>query len=270
MTRVIVHAGFHKTGTTSLQGFLARNKNALKPWFDYYGKADFLQAGAAARIYGQRRFPWRRRRFAKAFARFLASIPDAETIVLSRETFAGAMPGHRTPLGRTITDYTPSAVPLAREITAALRTRFGRQTAVEFVYTIRERDSWMRSVYGHLLRSIHLTQDYREFRRILEKTPDLATQANIIAAAVRPVPVHVARLEEFANHPAGPAGAILLLAGVPDDMLKTLAPARHEYRAQPQHLQNQFLELNRSGKGKAELKRIKDAMIAKLREASEK
>jgi hypothetical protein len=31
MTRVIVHAGYHKTGTTSLQDFLHRNRAALAP-----------------------------------------------------------------------------------------------------------------------------------------------------------------------------------------------------------------------------------------------
>ena len=29
--RVIVHAGFHKTGTTSLQDFLYQNKSSLAP-----------------------------------------------------------------------------------------------------------------------------------------------------------------------------------------------------------------------------------------------
>ena len=262
MTRVIVHAGFHKTGTTSLQTYLARNRKALKPWFDYYGKAEFLQAGAAARIYGQRRFAWRRRAFRRAFRRFLDTIPRAGTIVLSRETFAGAMPGHRDFLGRTLTSYTPAAVPLAREITRALRRRFGPDTVVEFLYTIRERESWLRSVYGHLLRSIHLTEDYEVFRATLADTPDLREQANAIAAALQPVPVHMARLEDFSDHPAGPAGAVLVLAGVPDDLAASLPPARHEYRGQSPQMQAEFLALNRSGRSKAELKALKAAMIA--------
>ena len=79
MTRVIVHAGFYKTGTTSLQAYLARHRAALAPWFDYYGQADFEQAGAEARIYGQRPFPWRKARFRAALRRFLAGIPDAAT-----------------------------------------------------------------------------------------------------------------------------------------------------------------------------------------------
>ena len=55
---VIVHAGFYKTGTTSLQKYLARNRRALKPVFDFYGQDDFKSAGARARTYAQRPFFW--------------------------------------------------------------------------------------------------------------------------------------------------------------------------------------------------------------------
>ncbi|MFT6684656.1 MAG: hypothetical protein ACJAQV_001833, partial [Loktanella salsilacus] len=52
MVHVIVHPGFHKTGTSSLQSWLGQNRRALKPYLSFYGKADFLTAGSAARIYG--------------------------------------------------------------------------------------------------------------------------------------------------------------------------------------------------------------------------
>ena len=30
--RILIHAGFHKTGTTSVQAALRRNREALAPW----------------------------------------------------------------------------------------------------------------------------------------------------------------------------------------------------------------------------------------------
>ncbi len=112
--RVIVHAGFHKTGTTSLQDFLYQNKSSLAPYMAYYGKMDFLDAGTQARIYAQRPFPHRLIKFRYAFRAFLENIPDHSMIVLSRETFSGGMPGHHTLSGRLMTSYQRPAKRLAK------------------------------------------------------------------------------------------------------------------------------------------------------------
>ena len=155
MTRVIVHAGFHKTGTTSLQTHLAKLRQDVKPWFDYYGQNDFKNAGARARIYAQKPFLHRKLRFRLSFRAFLNSVPDAEVIVLSRETFCGVMPGHRDWRGRMLQSFAAAAVPLCRVVESELARRFD-SPRIEFVFTTREREAWIRSVYGHLLRSIHL------------------------------------------------------------------------------------------------------------------
>ncbi|MFC2970383.1 hypothetical protein [Acidimangrovimonas pyrenivorans] len=259
--RVLVHAGFHKTGTSSLQDFLRRNRAALKPWLDYYGKADFLEAGAAARRYGQRPFPWRLWLFRRQLRRFLATIPDAPLIVLSRETFAGVMPGHRDWRGRMVQGYAATAIPLARAVIAELRRRFGPGVRIEFLYTTRDRERWIRSVYGHLLRSIHLTEEFGAFRA---RFPDLAApdeEARRIAAAL-PCPVHAARLEDHAAAPAGPATPVLDLAGVPAEARARLVPAGRSNVGQTPEMEAEFLRLNRSGKARAQLKRIKDRMLA--------
>lgn len=258
--RVLVHAGFHKTGTSSLQDFLRRNRAALKPWLDYYGKADFLETGAAARRYGQRPFPWRLWLFRRRLRRFLNSIPDAPLIVLSRETFAGVMPGHRDWRGRVVQGYADTAIPLARALIAELRRRFGSTVQVEFLYTTREREGWIRSVYGHLLRSIHLTEEFEAFRA---RFPDLVApdeEARRIAAAL-PCPVHAARLEDHAEAPAGPATPVLDLAGVPARVRAGLIPAVRSNAGQGAEMEAAFLCLNRSGKAKVQLKRIKDRML---------
>jgi len=85
-------------------------------------------------------------------------------IVLSRETFSGGMPGHHTLSGRLMTSYQRPAKRLAKVIISELRRRFGPSTEITFFYTTRERESWLRSVYGHLLRSIRITDDYVSFR----------------------------------------------------------------------------------------------------------
>lgn len=258
--RVLVHAGFHKTGTTSLQNFLHRNRKALGPHFAYYGKADFLQAGANARIYGQKPFPWRMAAFRRSLRRFLATVPDGRDIVLSRETFSGGMPGHRTWRGALMTAYAPAARPLARAILAEVTRRFP-DAEISFLYTTRARDPWLASVHGHLLRSIKLTQDLDTFLAAQSATPGPEAEAATLAADLD-VPVHIARLEDLGSHPFGPAKAVLDIMGVPGGVRRNLSPAFRANTGQAADLKSTFLALNRGGLTGAALKHAKEAAIA--------
>ncbi|MDJ0824679.1 MAG: hypothetical protein QNJ16_04175 [Rhodobacter sp.] len=262
MTRVIVHAGFHKTGTTSLQRYLRENRHALAPWFAYHGTSQFDLAAERSKVYAQRRFVWRRWRFRRALHDCLASLPDADTIVLSRETLTGVMPGHRDWRGRVIQSYLPAAVPLCRDTAAALRARFGRDVRIEFVITTREQSTWIESVYGHLVRSIHLTENFAAFIAQFPNPIDLDEEAARLAERLAPYPTHIFRMEDYADSHAGPATPILDLCGVPDELRTALPPAAHANARQSADLEAAFIRLNRSGKTKADLRRIKDRMRA--------
>ncbi|MZR14688.1 hypothetical protein GQE99_16835 [Maritimibacter sp. DP07] len=262
MTRVIVHAGYHKTGTTSLQDFMAANRTALAPHFAYYGKADFRGAGADARIYAQRPYPWRLARFRLSLRRFLAAIPEDDLIVLSRETFSGGMPGHRRLGGALMTSYFGPALKLARVIIAELRRRFGRDVEIVFFYTTRAREDWIRSAHGHLLRSIRLTDDYDTFRTRFPALASPAEEARRMRGALAPVPVVTAALEDWRDHREGPAGALLDLAGIPTDLRAGLTPAGRANAGQSRDLRAAFLDLNRQDMPKAELRARKAALVA--------
>ncbi len=266
MTRVIVHPGFHKTGTSSLQSYMAKNAEVLAPYVSFYGKAAFLQAGSAARIYGQKPYPWRLRAFRASLDRFLASIPDDPVIVLSRETFSGAMPGHRRLFGRLVKDYERAAVPLGHQIVAALRGRFGADVDITFFYTLRDPEPWIRSVYGHLVRSIHLADDFDTFRARFPGLRDPAAQAASIAAKLDIHAVQTARLEDIGDHREGPASALLDLLDIPQDVRRGLPAARRANVGQDPELEAEFLAMNRAGQDKIALKRQKDRM---LREAKD-
>lgn len=261
--RVIVHVGFHKTGTSSLQSYLGKNRDLFAPYFAFYGKADFLQAGSAARIYAQKPFPWRLRAFRQRLDGFLASIPDQPVIVLSRETFSGSMPGHRKVFGRLIKGYASSAVPLGRQIIAALKARFGNEVRIEFLYTTREREAWLSSVYGHLLRSIHLTQDETAFRAQFPRFPHLADEARRIAGKLDLAAVHIVDLAEIGKRPEGPAAAVLDLVDLPADLV--LPQASRANVGQSHDLRATFLDMNRKGGTKSVLKRAKDKLVEEAR-----
>jgi len=262
MTRIIVHAGFHKTGTSSLQTYLGQNRHRLKPYFDYYGQPDFPKAAATSRIYGQRPFAWRRRQFRRAFRAFLKSVANADTVVLSRETFAGVMPGHRDILRRTVVEQSATAIALAQTIIMELHDRFGPLADIRFLYTTRQQQPWLRSVYGHLLRSIHLTEDFDAFCDRFATLPDPEIDAQSVASALAPVPVYIARMEDFIDQREGIAAALLDLAEVPVDLRDELPPATHQNKGQSAETEAAFLQLNRSGKSKQQLKLLKEQILS--------
>ncbi|WP_371169971.1 hypothetical protein [Aliiroseovarius sp. 2305UL8-7] len=264
MTQVIVHAGFHKTGTTSLQNFLHQNRKELRPYFDYYGQNDFLNAGAKARFYAQRPYPHRLHRFRRSFRRFLSQIPDHKVIILSRESFSGGMPGHRKLGGRLITSYQRPALRLARVIISELHRRFGAKANITFFYTTRDRQAWLKSVHGHLLRSINLADDFETFCTRIPDQISPTDQAQNMRFALSPIPVVTAALEDYADHPHGPAAALLDLVNVPQSVQAQLAPAPISNRGQSKAQRDAFLELNRSGLSKPELKSHKAQLLAGL------
>ncbi len=264
--RVIVHPGFHKTGTSSLQSYMAKNADVLKPYVTFYGKAAFLQAGSAARIYGQKPYPWRRRGFRRLLDQFLDSIPDDPVIVLSRETFSGAMPGHRRLFGRLVTGYQRAAVPLGLEIVASLRQRFGPEVQIEYLYTLRARESWIRSIYGHLLRSIHLRDDYTAFRQRFPRLRDPLEEARVIAEKLPLDAVHYAHLEDCGAHREGPASALLDVLNIPQEVRAGLPAAARANVGQSPDLEAAFLIMNRKSDDKIALKREKDRMLRKAKD----
>ena len=261
MTRVIVHAGYHKTGTTSLQNFLRDNRAALAPHLRYFGKGDFPAAGAHARIYAQRPFVWRLWRFRLALRRFLKTVPPGGVIVLSRETFSGGMPGHRKIGGAMMTSYTKPATRLGRAIVAELRAHFGKTVEITFFYTTRNREDWIRSVHGHLLRSIRLTDDFETFRARFADLKGPGAEAADMARSLAPIPVETAALEDYESHREGPAAAILDLLNIPADLRTKLKPARHSNPGQPEELRATFREMNGRQLTKAALKSEKDRLI---------
>lgn len=254
--RVLVHAGFYKTGTTSLQRFLGDNRAALTPWFAYYGPGDFHNAGAEARRYGQEPFPGPLKRFRLALRSFLQGVPDAENIVLSRENFTGAMPGHRDWLGEALIGF-PHAKPLLRDLKKELRRRFGPEARIETLFTTRERTAWLRSIHGHLLRSIRLEEDFEQFSARFAALGPLSKEARRLGAD------HVVALEDIALRHCGPAAAVLDLMGVPQTTQEALPAAQRANTGQDAGLQSEFLRLNRSDLPKPALKAAKEALLRK-------
>ena len=263
---ILVHAGFHKTGTSTLQTFLQVNRKALEMYFFSYGKTDFAGVGARDRRYGQRPYPWRLRHFCRGLRAFLQTIPDGQRIVLSRETFSGIMPGHQRLFG-TVRSYSRAAPALSQAIMAEPRHRFGPAVKVKFLYTTRDRASWLRSVYGHLLRSIRVREDFRRFTDNFSKEP-LSEEADQVRAALGGIPVHNAPLEKYSRAAAGPATCVLDIMGVPPNLYSELKQVGRVNPGDRLQVSEEFLALNRKLRNKQTLKAAKEEILARERKSN--
>ncbi len=262
MTRILVHAGFYKTGTTSLQDHLSEHREALAAHVRYYGPGECHGAGVLSRDYAQRPFPWRLRRFRIAVRRFLSMLPDPGPVplVLSRENFTGVLPGHRDWRRRPVIDF-PAAPKLLHVLIAELQYRFGPQARLELILTTRSRESWLASVHGHLLRSIALTDDLSTFSDRFPPSFSLADEAAHIAATIAPIPVHCAALEDLETRREGPAAALLDLLDLPCDLRAILPEAQVSNAGDPEHLRQDFLALNRKNLPRVTLKSTKSRLM---------
>ncbi|MEO1312915.1 MAG: hypothetical protein AAFV27_03450 [Pseudomonadota bacterium] len=221
--RVILHAGFAKTGTTTLQMFMVNNRVALEPHVRFYSQKRYVQAAdACRRTYKRPRNPYYRLRFAISMLRFLFSVDakDPRPIVISYEGFAGQMPG--VP-GFTTFSQAPQ---LAQTLVRLAKIRFGRHADITLVYTTRAREPWIRSAYFLVLRHRPLTDDFKTFAANLPEAPGFDHQVERVRQAVEPIPVVSERLENLSKARFGPAQIILDLLEVPAPVLDRLNPAK--------------------------------------------
>ena len=263
--RVILHPGFHKTGTSTLQRYLTSNRWRFLEHAQVFAKANFIDAGDLATAYGLQPGRQRLLQFQAALSAFLADIPDHKLTIISCEGFSGVMPGLRRPVTGTVRNFHRAAIPLARVIDAELRRRFGADLDLCFFYTLRGHESWIKSVYGHLLHAIRLTQDFESFRAGFRNLIHLDQQAEKIAASLPNIRLETAWLEDQVGRHEGPAAALLDLIELPQEVRKNLPAPSLRNSGFPPELQGEFLALNRRIKDRAELKARKRHLAAEHR-----
>ncbi len=258
--RVIVHAGFHKTGTTSLQSVLALNREALLPYFRVEilggGNRDLREIADSARAFSLNADPAELavlRGLVAVWAGGMAFAPG-QGLVISTEDLSGHMPGHRD-----LRDYA-AAAPLAGAMADGLRMALGKAVALDFLYTTRAPAAWLKSLHWQLSKHAHLRSPLEVFARNNAPAADFAPVLVAVRKAVAPAVVHEIALEDTARRALGPADALLDLTDLPADLRAALAPAPPQNRRSAYDLAPAFVALNQAGLPAPLLRRMKDAM----------
>lgn len=215
---IVIHPGFHKTGTSTLQQLLRHNRPALKGQLRIVLRGEMRDLVHAARGYSSWRDPFTLDKFAHRFRALLEKLGKMpkRVLCLSSEELSGHMPGREG-----IPDY--SAAPVLAAEMARIAAEMHPGTPLTFHLTLRQPESWLRSAYWEHVKASSMTQGWEAFAKATRPAADLAAAADAIAEAL-PCPVHRSWLEETAGQPLGPAGPLLALCGLSDDVLRGLDP----------------------------------------------
>ena len=164
--RLIVHAGFHKTGTTSIQKALDTHRAYIADNDAIILRADMMALCEAARAYSVSRSP-----LDLGIVQYEASVlaeawPDAGAVLLSSEDLSGHMPGRRglrtyvaaPSLARAMADTWQAACP---------------GIDIAFVYTTRPAAPWLASCHMQHLRSTRMTLSQDGYAQAFGASADL-------------------------------------------------------------------------------------------------
>ena len=215
--RIIIHAGFHKTGTTTVQKTLRANREDLRPHCRI-----ILRPGMVALCEAARAYSVSRSQTDLALIQYeAAALADGwaargKDIVISSEDLAGHMPGRR---GLTAYDATPRIMKALVQAFAA-----AAPDAQQVLYfTTRAAAPWLRSCYVQHLRATRITQDADEYAADMAGSANLDQIVAQVADAVPHVQV-IAQPLEACTTPLGPLAPLLDLLGGIDPATLTPRP----------------------------------------------
>ena len=255
--RVIIHAGFHKTGTKSMQDMLRRYRTELGAEIRVGLKEDIQSLADAARSLSTKASLTNRFELIEAAVEMAQKIDlnDPRPLVLSSEDLAGAIPGR----GK-LKSY-PRAALILSTIRDACHEVAGNKVDLTFVLSTRSPQSWMRSCYAQHVRHKAMTESVENYCARLEAKSDLGALVAQIRQEIAPCPVIDFSLEESSQRRLGPVEPLLDIAGVSDELRSKLTPLPAANASLPDDVLQQFLDLNRQDLPDAKLIRLKRELV---------
>jgi len=260
--RILLHPGFHKTGTSSLQRGATAQFDSLAPRLQLMLTPDLIEAARVARHYSERRTSEDLEHFTKEFQRAVADRDsrDRRPLLISSEVLSGHLPGLRG-----VKTYAAAPI-LARSAVEVLHRHYGAEAQITVWFTTRNPETWLRSLYWQNLRAQRLTEEFEPFR---DRMAPAADHARIVDEARRCIgslaQVETDRIEDIGPEPLGPLGAALRHLGVTTEGLGALP----QHNTQPENAARDFLALNRSAMGDKALADAKRKVLRRYRRAEQ-
>ena len=241
MIDILLHPGFHKTGTSSIQHFLWLNREALAPHLAPIMLRHMNPVARMACRFSRHGNPLDLIDFVPEMDKSFASadLRPGQNIVISCEGLMGHLPGWPG------VDSYSAAPTLASCALGYLYDRYPR-ARVRLLYTTRDATSWLFSAYRHHLRGQRLRLSFDAFAERYAAAADLDAAIANLKEALTPMPIETLSLSHAKTHPMGPGGALCELLDLPDSIWLALKPVGAGNTGPEESMWQQFLELNRS------------------------
>jgi len=229
--RVIVHAGFHKTGSSTIQAILRAARDRLPDWV--FGlRYDIAGISRAARHVSINGDPLELGLFKAALADWLnEQRRDARGIVISNERIMGAMPGDPN-----VTSYAVAPV-LLGAMRDVIHKQLGKSVDLQFYLATRDPAAWVDSLHWQQVRTSALTETQASFRARIAPQFDIDTVLAKTRAALGETPLCVRSLDNTRSLPEGPIAPLL-------DLMRLSPAERAQIKpAQPQNARPRGVDL---------------------------
>ncbi|WP_281993121.1 sulfotransferase [Sulfitobacter geojensis] len=238
--RIILHAGFHKTGTSSLQATLRENRVALKKQVALRLRWHLKDVVAAARGYSTDKDPLTLIKVQTRFGEMVNAIPGMprRTLIISAEELSGHMPGRGA-----LADYSAAPV-LLYAYWEILRNAYPEAEILIYL-TTRAPEAWLASAYWEHVKSSGMTLNYDVFEHTFAYGANLDAMVAEIASRV-PAEVVAQPLEACVDLPLGPADPLLDRCDIPLSLRPSLVAVPPANRRHPQDVLNAMLDANRT------------------------
>jgi len=255
--RIVIHAGFHKTGTTTVQRMLHANGEVLWPVTALALRWRLKPVLAAALAYSDWRDSDSLDLFAARFDEFLTdlNLGAKRMLCLSSEELAGHMPGREG-----VEDY--SATPaLMATLLEGLRRRIPEADPV-FYFSTRAPDSWLESAWAEHVKSSRMTLERDVFSDRYASAAEFGPIVEAVAEAVAPCPVVHRDLAQVTTLPLGPAEPLIDLLNLSPSRRIALTPQPRENAALPAEALAACLAINQSRRSYDEVRAAKNDILA--------
>lgn len=254
MPRMLIHAGFHKTGTTSVQNTLAHNKALLAPVLRIFLRKQIPSICENARAYSASRDKIDLISFSYEVAQFLEALDpdDPRDILISAEDLCGLMPGRRN-----LTRYDAAPLLLKAFVLTAEKI-LPDSVDLAFYFSMRAPDTWLPSCYAQHLRVIRMVLSEAEYCDTFAESANLRKVVDSVRFAVSPIPVLATPIEQTNNKPYGVLSPIFDHLNLPQNIVKDLKVLPPANVSLPTELRQEFLRLNRDVTNRGALKKAKN------------
>lgn len=245
--RILLHPGFHKTGTSSIQHFLWTNRAALASHAQLRLLRHLKEPARLCMAFSRSQDPLVLLDLAEALATALDGLDPSRPLILSCEGLSGHLPGWPV-----VDSY--AAAPITLAYVAGFLADWAPGADLQVLLTLREADAWLHSAWRHHLLGQRLSLDWPAFRERYAPAADLPAMAREIAEALEGVPLTTLDLARMTDHPQGPGGALLTAFGLSAPQLADFTPVGRDNPGPDADLSARFLALNLSDLPDADLR----------------